>query len=77
MDSAEKLAYTVREAAIHCSLGKDSIYAAIADGRLCAKKVGRKTLIPRDGLLRFINELPNLILKAKASSRSDAFDEHC
>lgn len=77
MPTNEKLAFTVREAAMLCSLGKDSIYAAIAEGRLPAKKAGRKTLIPRDGLVCFINELPNLILKAKASACSGAVDEHC
>ncbi len=62
MHADDKLAYTVREAAGLCSLGKDSIYAAIADGRLVAKKLGRKTLIPRESLLRLIQDLPNLSL---------------
>ena len=65
MQTTKKLAYTVRDAAAFCSLGKDSIYAAIADGRLTAKKLGRKTLIRGEDLAQFLESLPDLNLRSQ------------
>ena len=46
----DKLAYSVKEACATSSLGRTSIYAAIAAGRLKAIRVGGRTLIPADSL---------------------------
>ena len=46
----EKLSYSVREACQVSSLGKTTIYAHIAAGRLRAIRVGGRTLIPADSL---------------------------
>lgn len=45
-----KLAYSIREACEASSLGRTSIYAAIAAGRLSARKVGGRTIILADSL---------------------------
>lgn len=41
----ERLAYSINETARTLSLGRTSIYAMIADGRLEAFKLGRRTLV--------------------------------
>jgi excisionase family DNA binding protein len=46
----DKLAYSVKEACATSSLGRTSIYAAIAAGRLKAIRVGGRTLIPAESL---------------------------
>ena len=46
----EKLAYSVKEAARALSLGRTSVYVLIANGRLDAFKLGRRTLIKADSV---------------------------
>lgn len=41
----EQLAYSINETATALSLGRTSVYALIADGRLEAFKLGRRTLV--------------------------------
>lgn len=41
----ERLVYSVKETARLLSIGRTSIYAMIADGRLESFKIGRRTLI--------------------------------
>lgn len=45
-----KLAYSIPEACAATSLGRTSIYAHIASGRLRAVRVGGRTVIPTDSL---------------------------
>lgn len=45
-----KLAYSINEACAATSLGRTSIYAYIASGRLRAVRVGGRTVIPADSL---------------------------
>jgi excisionase family DNA binding protein len=52
----EKLAYSINDTARTLSLGRTSIYAMIADGRLDAFKLGRRTLIKADSIRRLIGE---------------------
>jgi excisionase family DNA binding protein len=46
----EKLVYSIREACLTSTLGKTTIYAHIAAGRLRCVRVGGRTLIPADSL---------------------------
>ena len=46
----DKLAYSIKEACAASSLGRTSIYAAIAAGSLKAIRVGGRTLIPAESL---------------------------
>ncbi len=50
------LAYSVNDACRISSLGRTSIYALIAAGKLQIRKVGKRTLIPAESLQRLINE---------------------
>jgi len=61
-DNIEKMAFSVEEAAMRANIGRDGIYSAIRDGRLEAKKAGRRTLIMADALHRFLDSLPSLQL---------------
>jgi len=45
---------TVRETAQVLRLAENSVYAAIHRGELPARRVGRRLLIPRDALERFL-----------------------
>lgn len=50
----EKLAYSINETAQTLSLGRTSIYVMIADGRLEAFKLGRRTLIKGESIRRLV-----------------------
>lgn len=45
-----KIAYSVKEACRASSLGRITLYAHIAAGRLLARRVGGRTLIPAESL---------------------------
>lgn len=45
-----KIAYSIREAAQASSLSRSTIYNHIAAGRLAARKIGGRTIIPADAL---------------------------
>ncbi len=49
-----KHGFSVNEARHWSSLGRSTLYAAMGDGRLPFTKVGRRTVIFRDDLLRFL-----------------------
>jgi len=51
----EKLAYSINETARTLSLGRTSVYAMIADGRLEAFKLGRRTLVKADSIRRLVD----------------------
>lgn len=65
-DVREKLAMSIGEASMRASLGRDHLYCAIREGRLEAKKVGRRTLITLESLERYLRELPPLRLATSA-----------
>ena len=50
------IAYSIKEACRISSLGRTSLYALIAAGKLQSRKVGKRTLIPAESLQRLINE---------------------
>lgn len=54
----EKLAFTLKEASAAIGVGETTLYAAIADGRLLALKMGNRTLIPAESLRAWIASLP-------------------
>jgi excisionase family DNA binding protein len=51
----EKLAYSIHETAEVLSLGRTSVYAMIADGRLEAFKMGRRTLVKAESIRRLVD----------------------
>lgn len=50
----EPISYTVKEACRVSGLGKSLLYEAMKDGRLAKRKVGSRTLIMREDLLKLI-----------------------
>lgn len=50
-----KLAYSIKEACRASSLGRTTLYAHIAAGRLRAVRVGGRTIIPAESLLSLID----------------------
>jgi excisionase family DNA binding protein len=53
----EKLIYTIKETAAATGVGRTSIYGAIAEGKLKANKLGRRTLIPASALRAWLGAL--------------------
>lgn len=56
----EKLTFTMKEASVALGVGKTTLYAAIAEGRLAAVKLGNRTLIPADSLRAWLASLPTV-----------------
>ena len=61
-EKIQKMAFSVDEAAMRAGLGRDAIYAAVRQGKLEAKKMGRRTLVTADALRRYLDSLPSLQL---------------
>ena len=53
-----RIALSVAEAAVEAGVRRDQVYAAIRDGRLEARKWGRRTIIIYEALRRFLDALP-------------------
>ena len=51
-------AHSIAETCALTGLGRDTVYTAIRDGRLVARKLGRRTLITDDDLRQFLAGLP-------------------
>ena len=66
VETITKMAFSVDEAALRAGLGRDAIYSAVRDGKLEAKKMGRRTLVTADALRRFLDALPPLQLPPAA-----------
>ena len=49
---------SIAEACSTAGIGRTKLYEAIADGRLKARKFGKRTLILRDDLRQFLAALP-------------------
>jgi excisionase family DNA binding protein len=58
MSDSLALAYSILDAARASGLGRSTLYELIAAGKIEARKVGARTLIPADSLRRFITSLP-------------------
>jgi excisionase family DNA binding protein len=53
-DTFEPLAYSISDACRASSLGRTRLYQLIAEGRLEARKIGKRTLIPAASLRALI-----------------------
>ena len=60
-------ALSISDACEMAGVGRTTVYAAIAEGRLKARKLGRRTLILRDDLTHFLVALPEI----KRTSRDE------
>jgi excisionase family DNA binding protein len=52
------IAYTLDQACEIVGLGKTKLYAEIKAGRLKIKKCGARSIVPRDELQRWLDNLP-------------------
>lgn len=52
----DRLLVGAREAAQLLGIGRDTAYALIREGRLPAVRIGRRILVPRAALQRWIDE---------------------
>jgi excisionase family DNA binding protein len=57
--SEDILAFSIEQAAKLSGIGRTRLYQEISDGRLEARKAGKRTLITRTALERFIASLPS------------------
>lgn len=57
--SPEKLAFTIPEAVASSGIGRTKLYELIKEGRLEARKLGARTLIPAMSLRALIEGLPS------------------
>ena len=55
----DKLAFHIDEATDAGAGSRAELYQALRDGRLTAKKRGRRTIILRDELVRYLATLPD------------------
>ena len=62
---------TVTEAARLLRLSRNSAYAAVARGELPSVRVGRRLLIPREALERFLSGASTCIAKGNDSDPGD------
>jgi excisionase family DNA binding protein len=53
-------AHSIAETCALTGLGRDAVYAAIRDGLLVARKLGRRTIIIDDDLRQFLAGLPRV-----------------
>jgi excisionase family DNA binding protein len=53
-----RLAFSIMEVTASTGLGRDTVYKAIREGRLIARKFGRRTLITERDLRAFLDGLP-------------------
>lgn len=52
--SPAKLAYSIPEAAAAVSIGRSKVYELIAEGKLEARKIGKRTVIPAASLAKLL-----------------------
>jgi len=64
------LGFSIAEACRESGLGRTTIYQAIANGDLVARKYGRRTVVLRDDLANFLQNLPSIV-PANLNRRGD------
>ncbi len=57
-----RAAFSIAEVCAISGFGRDTIYAAVRNGKLIARKLGKRTIVTANDLDRFLNSLPALQL---------------
>jgi excisionase family DNA binding protein len=52
----QSLTLSVRDAAVLSGIGRDALYRLVQDGQIPHLKIGRRVLIPRAALEKWLNE---------------------
>jgi excisionase family DNA binding protein len=60
-ENISREALSIAEACAMAGIGRTKIYEAISGGKLPARKFGKRTLILRDDLRRFLESLPSAV----------------
>lgn len=71
-----KLSYSVEEACAATSLGTSKLYEHIASGRIKAKTDGRRTIILRGDLQRYLQSLPEWKPQQRQTPRRSSVPKH-
>jgi excisionase family DNA binding protein len=58
--TTDRAAYSIPEALTKLGIGRDKLYGLIREGRLPARKLGRRTLILASDLEVFLKALPTM-----------------
>ncbi len=58
-------AMTIADAAIYTGLGRSRLYEYLAEGRIIARKAGRRTILMRADLDRLLAELPRAPIRQR------------
>jgi excisionase family DNA binding protein len=61
---APRLAYTINDFAAAVRIGRTKIYQEIRCGRLRAKRIGARTIIPAEAARDYLAQLPDMPAKA-------------
>jgi excisionase family DNA binding protein len=69
-------AHSIAETCALIGLGRDTVYTAIRDGRLVARKLGRRTLITDDDLRQFLAGLPRAGGRDRVAETPPSAAEH-
>lgn len=63
-NNAEKLAYTVDAAADAIGVSRGMLYILFRSGDITPRKIGRRTVVARDELARYLKTLPTGVAAA-------------
>lgn len=63
-----QLAHTIAEACALSKIGRTTLYAAIRDGDLKARKLRRRTVILHEDLMFFLKNLPEVGVQAAVTT---------
>lgn len=55
----DRIAYPIADACRAVGIGRTNLYRLINEGKLEARKIGGRTLIPAESLRRLINDAPS------------------
>jgi excisionase family DNA binding protein len=58
--ASDPAAYSIPQALAKLGIGRDKLYGLIREGRLPARKLGRRTLIVASDLESFLQSLPRM-----------------
>jgi excisionase family DNA binding protein len=64
--SNDKLGYSPKKAALYLGISRSKVYELVADNRLIARKLERRTIIHRDDLDAFLASLPPIPPKGRS-----------
>jgi excisionase family DNA binding protein len=72
--TGRRAAYTIKEVCALTGLGRDGVYRAINEGRLRARKFGKRTLVLDPDLHGFLESLPALGAATNPLKSTDCAD---